>query len=657
MKVIHEWLKDYLGDDTPSAEEVSDLLSAHAFEVESIDEVEGHTVIDIKILPDRAADCLSHRGIAREIASILDIHLLNDPFSKELDIKNTDSILIDRGEEGTGCVRFSTSLVEGVTVGPSPQWLRKRLLALGQRPINNLIDITNYVMFAVGQPLHVYDLDKLPLSTSSSDSPYSFVLRRAVSGEKVDLLPEVLGGQVKNRCIECYGTELLVTVGPDNTPVALAGVKGGLVGAVQDDTKRVVIEAGNFDPVLTRRTARKHQITTDAAKRFENAPSPELALYAQRMAIDLILELAGGEYVGTVDSYSGQEKNEAVKVSLRRTNSLLGVSLTLEEVSSYLLRVGNQVVLDKENELLFVTAPWERKDLNIETEFIREVGRLHGYSNTVSLSLPAVAKPQVDYSVYYQELIRDFLINKGFSEVITYSFVEKDKVCLKNALASDKSCLRSGLKENLIKVLDNNIRHKDELGVDIVKVFEIGTVFSRDEKGVNEQFVLAIAGRHKVSGVTEKDNDFVKSVFNELAGLLGLDVEVKPEHGVIELSLSSIWDKLPDPTAITNVPVTVYNQKEVVYTPISSYPSMSRDIALWVGKDTAPETVAKTIADVAGPFCIRVRLFDEFKKGDRISYAFRLVFKANDRTLTDDLTNQQMLKVYEAVKNKDWEVR
>jgi phenylalanyl-tRNA synthetase beta chain len=161
MKVVHSWLGEFLGPALPTVDEIVDLLNFHAFEIDGVEEMEGETIMDIKILPDRSSDCLSHRGIARELASCLDVSLVKDPLEVEEDLKKTDKIKIMIADK-SACPRFSASLITGIEVKESPEWLQKRLKALGQRPINNIVDATNYVMYAMGQPLHAYDADLFP---------------------------------------------------------------------------------------------------------------------------------------------------------------------------------------------------------------------------------------------------------------------------------------------------------------------------------------------------------------------------------------------------------------------------------------------------------------------------------------------------------------
>ena len=285
MKVVHSWLKEYVGEELPNAEEVENLLTFHAFEVEGIEEVAGEQVIDVDVLPNRASDCLSHRGIARELASLLDTSLVQDPFAEQPDLTPTDKIAITI-EDPKACPRFTGSLITGVEVGESPEWLQKRLEALGMRSINNIVDATNYVMYALGEPLHAYDADLFP----QVDGTWQFTIRRAREGERVSLLGE--GGNEEERIVDCTGSELLIVDGSSDTPIGLAGVKGGAFAGIHAGTKNIIVEAAHFDPTLTRKTARRLGIVIDASKRFENEPSRELPTYAQAEVIKLIADIA-----------------------------------------------------------------------------------------------------------------------------------------------------------------------------------------------------------------------------------------------------------------------------------------------------------------------------------------------------------------------------
>ncbi len=650
MIVNYNWLKEYVGEKLPEPSKVEELLTEHAFEIEGVEEVAGETVIDVDVLPNRSSDCLCHRGIARELATILDIQLEKDPLATEPQLAETDKISVNIADT-EACPRFSASLVTGIKVGESPEWLKVRLESLGQRSINNIVDATNYVMYAVGQPLHAYDADLFP----QVDGTWQFGVRYGNEGEVVEILPE--GGSIEPRQVMCTGTELLIVDESSNTPIGLAGVKGGQFAGVHAGTTNIIIEAAHFHPTITRKTARRLGIVIDASKRFENECARELPPYAQFEIIKLIKQIAGGEYQGTIDVYAEEKKNPAVDLRVSKTNALLGLELTQAQIKDIILRTGSTVE-EKKPGTLACTGPWERTDLLIEEDFIEEVGRLYGLSNIISIVPGTDTVPAVNPRQHYSEKIRQTLLGLGFSEVITSSFQKKDKIQLRNALASDKSYIRSTLAKNMHQVLDANFSHTDLLGIRSVQAFEIGTVFEKTESGVGEHLSLAIGVRQKGGGYTPKDDAPLQAAIAELQETLGADTPANwsIEKGVAEVSLSEVIDSLP-------VPESYEAQVERVastYSPVSPYPAMARDIALWVSNSPGEDLkndVLQTLESAAGDLCVRIDLFDEFTKDGRTSYAFRLVFQASDRTLTDTEVGEVMEEINSVVRDNKWEVR
>lgn len=654
MKVCYDWLKDYLGDSLPDTGKVEDLLTAHAFEIDGVETVGDHAVIDVDVLPNRSSDCLCHRGIARELAAIMGADLSYDPLAVHPSLETTDAIKVNIADT-SACPRFTASLVTGIEVKESPGWLRDRMESLGQRSINNVVDATNYVMYAIGQPLHAYDADLFP----QVDGAWQFSVRYGVEGETVSLLAE--GGADEDRIVECRGDELLIVDESSNTPIGLAGVKGGRYAGVHAGTKNIIIEAAHFHPTITRKTARRLGIVIDASKRFENEPARDLPLYGQQEIIRLITDIAGGAYQGTLDVYPEKKSNPEVRVRLSQTNALLGLDLSIDQVRSLIERTGSAVVASDTDAALLCTGPWERTDLLIEADFIEEVGRLHGLSNIVSVIPEQAEIAVVNPRQYYSEKIRQILFSQGFSEVITSSFQEKDAIQLQNALASDKSYVRSSLKKNITASLDANYSHTDVLGIRAVKIFEIGTVFHKTETGVGEHVSLAIGVRQKGNGYTPKDDaplqDALDTVLSELgAGSYGeIESQVAGviEKGVAEINLTRLIDMLPAPDSYGSL----VERTAATYAPVSTYPAIARDIALWVPQGVEVQVVEAALRQTAGGLCIRIDLFDEFAKDGRTSFAFRLVFQSQERTLTDAEIEKIMTDVYAAADASGWEVR
>lgn len=634
-----------MGETLPNPENIEELLTFHSFEVEDVESLAGEVVFDIKILPDRGGDCLSHRGVARELATVLDVDLIHDPLREQAELKKTDQIALSV-ENVDACPRYTATYLTGIRVKESPEWLKKRLSAVGQRPINNIVDATNYVMYALGQPMHAYDAGKFQVDSGKR----SFGVRFARKDESVALLPE--GGKGESRMVALTTSDLLIVDGATDTPVGLAGIKGGRQAELNNDTTDIIIEAATFDSATIRKTSRRLSIVTDASKRFENAPASRLPICAQQMVLDLILKIAGGEFVGMVDSGEVMGESKVVVVSPERVNGLLGLSLTTGEIITFIKRIGAEVT-ESSGSKLAVVAPWERNDLLIEEDYIEEVGRIYGLANIKSVAPVPQAFTEVNARQYYSEQVRQELMAVGFSEVITSSFQKDGSIQLQNALANDKSYVRENLISNINSVLNNNFAYCDLLGLTAVRVFEIGTVFEKINNSVTEHVALAIGVRTKGGGYVSGDDKLLAQGIKAVEKVLGTDIVWKQVSGTAELDLDLVVSRQPIPGSYG----PSNEQLSVKYKAPSAYPAVARDIALWVTRGEQSEDVANSLIALAGGLLVRHTLFDRFEKEDRVSYAFRLVFQSGVRTLTDIEVNKIMEKIYEEVSKKGWEVR
>ncbi len=323
-----------------------------------------------------------------------------------------------------------------------------------------------------------------------------------------------------------------------------------------------------------------------------------------------------------------------------------------DEVENIFDRLGF-VVSKTDEEAWEVTAPFERPDINIEADVIEEIGRVYGYDKVTSVVPETVSLDEYNQRHYYSEQVRDILTDLGFSEVITSSFRKKDKVQLQNALASDKSYMRSSLIKNVTEALDRNAGLTDLLGATDTRIFEVGTVFTKADEGIAEHVSICFGVRLKPSGYTGKEDKALNQILENLEGKLGVKVNAVVEKGVAEINFSEVLEGLPKVS--TYKPVEVAD--EIIYKPFSQYPSMSRDVALWVTEGTASAEVETVLNENAGELRVRTTLFDEFSKDGRTSFAFRIVFQSFKKTLTDEEVNTVMDKVYQAVAEKSWEVR
>lgn len=637
MKVSYSWLQTFFAEPLPSPEELAEAMTFHSSEIEEIIPGDGDTVIDVKVLPDKSAWLLSHRGVAKELSVILGHPLATDPLTiAPLEAKAAERLSLTL--ETDGCDHYSAALMTGVKVGPSPQWLQEKLLAIGQRPINNVVDAANYVMFEMGQPLHAFDAAKL----GTVGERYAIGVRQATDEEKITTL---MGEEV---ALTVH--DMVIVDGTSNQSVAIAGVKGGKVAEVDAGTTTLLIEAAHFDRVSVRKTAQRHSLRTDASQRYENGVPRALAPLGLARVCELLAELTGGAVVAQHSVGAGREERPVVSVSLAHLNRVLGLSLTTEAVEAILTRLAYEHTW--EGEELTVQPPFERDDLTIAEDLIEEIGRFYGLTH-IEATPPALVAgdgSEINIRHFYAERVREVLTTLGFSEVMTSSFRAQDEVKIKNALASDKGYLRSALRENLTEALQKNVPSRDLLGLSAVQLFELGTVFAADD----EYYHLCLAVRTGAEYKAKVDDPLLTAAKAAVEAALGTSVTwLTSEQGVAECRLSDLLQTLPVPAAYEASPAPSTNR----YQSFSFYPAVSRDIALWVTEGTAADAVAAALRTAAGALCVRLAHIDTFTKDGRTSLAFRLVFQATDRTLTGEEIDGFMQALYALAATEGWEVR
>lgn len=635
MKISHNWLQTFFDTPLPSASELEELLTFHSSEIEEKVIVGNDTVLDVKVLPDKSAWLLSHRGVAKEISVITGLPLKADAFLLTPDLsRQTDKITINL--ETPNCDYYGAALVAGVTVGPSPDWLRERLVAIGQRSINNIVDATNYIMFELGQPLHAFDADKLDVT----DGTYSIAVRQASEGEKITTLTG-----------EDYALStgnMLITDGISSGPLAIAGIKGGMTALVDVNTKNIILESAHFDRFNIRKTSKQIKLRTDASARYENGIPAGMAPLALTAAVKLITDIATGALVGYAAAGTIDYSRLPVSVTLSKINSTLGVALVIADIESIIKKFGYLYKIT--GETITVTPPWERDDLVLAADLIEEIGRIYGMNNISSVPPPRAAVSAFNVRHFYAEKIRTALVDLGFSEIYTSSFRASDVVHIQNALASDKSYLRSSLHANMREALVKNTAHRDLLGLSAIKLFEIGTTFAPDF----EAFKVALGVQSGSTFKAKVDDPLLKEAQAALESVLGQPIVWEgTESGVTEFVLDTVLPALPGVTTYLSVPKTA----AISYQPFSLYPSMTRDVALWVPVEVTAESVDALLKKSAGSLCVRTTLFDTFIKEDKTSLAFHLVFQSKQKTLTASEVDAEMTAVHNACRESGWEVR
>lgn len=654
-------------------------------------------VLDLTSTANRA-DALSLVGIAREVTALTQASLTLPPVHPQ-PLPTSEAVGVTL-KESQACPLYIGTWIQGVTIAPSPGWLRQRLEASGVRPINNVVDVTNYVLLEWGQPLHAFDSDRLQGLTA--DQTLAVGVRFAQAGEDLT----TLDGQ--KRVLQSQN--LVITQG--DRPVALAGIMGGEETEVHGESVNLFLEAAWFDPVVIRRSARAQGLRTEASSRYERGVNVvELPIACQR-ALDLILELAGGTLVAQAIADHRPEKNPQRTIPLRlsRIHQVLGdinsedgsedlSTLAPATVETILTALGCTLSDRSEDNTWQVTIPpYRHRDLEREIDLIEEVARLYGYDNFCD-TLPN--QSDLGYLPQYQKILRNLrasLRGVGLTEVIHYSLVkpsETDRpsqerpVHLSNPLLAEYSVLRTDLIQGLVDAYQYNLEQRNGP----LMAFEIGRVFWADEDGLQEADLLGgILGGDSCQGRWVRSGREQPLTWYEAKGTLesvfqqwDLPVEYQPDRRDDRFHpgrTASLWlqgDRLgtfgqlhPQLLQERGLPHPVYcfqldldvllnhlmGEEDTVahFQPFSSYPAADRDLAFYVKTQTSVADLTRTMHKAGGKLLSGVELFDQYQgsnvpEGQR-SLAFRLVYRADDRTLTDTEVDPCHQNIREALVEK-----
>ncbi len=641
-------------------------------------------ILDLTSTANRA-DALSMVGIAREVAALTGETLrLPEPVAPQ--VKQSRSLSIDIQTAQT-CPTYIGTIVEHVKIAPSPLWLQRRLLAAGVRSINNIVDITNYIMLEWGQPLHAFDLDSL-INVAGTDQ-IEMGVRFARSGESV----KTLDGQDR----KLQEQALLITV--NDKPTMLAGVFGGEETEVSDRTQHVMLEAAIFDSAAIRKSARSQGLRTEASARYERGVNWAGLETACRRAIELMLEVAGGTVTAqnTIDYRQGT-LTRTIELRLARVREVLGMvegedlgELQANDVERTLTALGCELRSNGSETWIVTVPPYRYRDLEREIDLIEEIARLYGYNN-FSDTLPAKTEPgylSIEQSIARK--VREAFRAAGLTELIHYSLGkpgEERQIILANPLFTEYSALRTDLINGLIEAFQYNL----EQGNGALNGFEIGHIFAQEEELTESEAIAGILGGDPTQGKWirgGKDQPLswfeAKGMLDSVFDRIGLTVEYQPDRRDARLHpgrTASLWvrgDRLgtfgqlhPQLRQARGLPDEVYafqldldvvirhletdEAMVPIFKPFSTYPASDRDIAFYAARDVAVSDLERTIVKAGGKLLESVELFDEYK-GNRVpegqrSLAFRLVYRADDRTLKDEDVDPVHQKVREALSEK-----
>ena len=685
MKIVYNWLKEFVDATAPPAE-LRSRLSLAGVAVDSVEESAAGPVLDAEITANRP-DCLGHYGMAREVAAIyrLPVKALQ-PKLKEAAIKASDATRVEI-EAPELCGRYTARIMRGVKIQPSPDWLRQRLEAIGQNSINNVVDVTNYVMFELGQPMHAFDLDKL--------SERRIVVRRARAGEKIRTLDGVERALTKDMCVIADASRAL----------AIAGVMGGSESEIGFASRNVLLESAWFDPITVRRTSKALGLRTEASYRFERGADPEMAELATRRAAELIQQLGGGEILsGVVDVYPGRAPAPSIELSRKELLRVMGADVPDRDIEEILAALGfhpsrTDAHRGTPGSLLAVwqcTQPSWRRDASRGIDLIEEVARHYGYDKFPPRLPPAKQPAHRLPHAEAQDRLRERVVALGYQEIVAIPLVDarRDEIfraegvapaVIGNPLAEDASVMRSTGIVSMLGALEWNLNH----GQRNLRLFEIGKTYElRDGEPVETAVLtLGATGLAREKTIHEAEREFTFAdlkgdldgigkldgrfgwqsggpawlagglasrisagnsgalgVAGQLARRVADQLKLRQEIFVAELRLEPL---------LAGIEAARATEK---FTLIPRFPAVERDFSLVLTDGVKFAQVADTIRALAIPELRSVEPADLFRGGKmpvgKFSLMIRVTFQSGETTLTDARIAECSSQIVAALESK-----
>lgn len=679
MKISYSWLKEHI-DFNLSPKELSNKLTLAGLEVESIEGKDASdTILEINITPNRP-DCLSVIGIAREVSALTGFPVKypdNKVVEKGNDIKKLTSVAI---KDKLFCPRYSARVIQGIKVGPSPQWLIDKLNSTGIRSINNIVDITNFVLTELGHPLHAFDYDLLEEN--------KIVVRRGLNGERFIALDNTT----------CDINDTMLVIADGKRPVAIAGVIGGKDTEVSQKTTAVLLESAYFEPTQVRRTSKKLGIQTESSYRFERGADPEVVLKALNRAAGLILKMAGGNAAkGIFDIYPSPLISPEITLQLNKVNKILGTNLSEQNVKKYMKKLGFSVLQKKEKGCYKIKVPSYRRDITREIDLIEEIARIHGYEN-IEVKKPQFKIERVNPDKFHSFVkeVKIYFKEKGFCEAINYSFISdemqnlfennsrgiiNDDIFIQNPISNDWRVMRKSLIPGLLTSLHRNLNK----GFEDIRLFEMGrqynavkksklrssdTAVEQNKNGLaKETYFLAGIVTSKVERKMWKKGDNARDIFY-IKGIIEIFLEnmhlkkynfkkshlpafdnlieihsAKNKIGIIGSLNQPVTDKLgiTDKLFVFEINLDALyklQEKSTTFQTISKYPGVLRDLAVLADRNIQSKEIEEFIRQKGTSLLKDMTLFDCYEgksiPPEKRSLAYSLIFRNDKRTLKDE---------------------
>lgn len=660
MKASLNWLTDYVDISMP-ASELADLLTRIGLAVEDIEETPTDIVLDVEVTSNRP-DCLGHIGLAREIAAALGTEF-RPPRIPDLPAEGrADDLTSVEVCEPRLCPRYTARAIRDVKVGPSPTWLVERLEAVGLRSINNVVDVTNYVLMEYSQPLHAFDYDKL--------GENRIVVRRAQNGETITSIDQTL----------CKLDDSMLIIADNRNPVAIAGIMGGLDTEVGERTANVLIESAQFDPLVTRRTSRKLALMSESNYRFERGVDPVGTEEASLRACQLILDLAGGKLVGGLcDAWAKPYKPPEVALRPERAKLLLGVDIAPDRQGEILARLG--LSPHSEDGRIVCTIPAYRPDLTREVDLIEEVARMTGYA---AIEVRDTVSHRVAPAGRWERLRKSVaraLSAQGFDEALTFTFVDDTEAKLlgfETIIRVDPVVRRSNnvLRPTVVMSLLRSCKKNQDVGNEDIHLYELARAFPAGGDGElpAEYTELALAS----TGELRDLRGAVEAVCQTLTGRTDLllrqtDLPGLAEGASVELHLEGervgwmglVSDAVRDHYGLENAPAAASLNFDTLsehavdtrtYTAIPRFPSVRRDLSLILDEETTYQQLREAVESVPQPLRVGMEYVTTYRgkpvPEGRKSVTVRLEYRSNEGTLRGEQVDERVNELLATLREK-----
>lgn len=687
MKILYKWLKEF-ADVPASAPELRSRLSMAGVSIDSVEETGGGPVLDAEITINRP-DLLSHLGIAREVAALYRLHLkLPEPKLNEAAEPAAKMARVEI-ESPDLCRRYTARIIRGVKIQPSPDWLRLRLQALGQSSINNVVDVTNYVMLELGQPMHAFDLDKL--------AERRIVVRRAKPGETIRTLDGVERKLSKDMCLICDA----------RGAVAIGGVMGGAESEISGSTKNLLIESAWFEPVSVRRTSKALGLRTEASMRFERGADIELAAFASKRAAELIQQLAGGEVLaGLIDIYPTPEASRKIELSRKELLRVMGADVPDSQIEEILVALGfGPIRTDTDRGSAgSLGAVWDcnvpswRPDVTREIDLIEEIARLYGYDKFPARLPPAKLPAKRLPHAVEEDRLRQRLIALGYEEIIAIPLVDPERDAIfrlpdsapaqiANPLSQDASVMRTSGAVSMITAIEWNLNHAQKN----VRLFEFGNAYEvRDGKPVETRILtLGATGLAREQSIHESAREYsfadLKGDVDEIlalaggaqwrpmqnsglvadrAALLSLRVDSDRVIGLAGQLAATVAQRFKLRQDVYHAELQLEPLLEAIvkwsaslrYEPLPRFPAVERDFSLVLADHATFARIEEVVRGLNIRELRSIEAVDLFRGGQlpagKYSLLVRVIFQSGDTTLTEAQLTDFSARISSALSEK-----